>query len=107
VLKRWYEKDVAAGGLLGLATWTWQRGRPGDGGMIGDYWRPANDGLQVELSFSPGIFVGGGMPEYRQTLYDVRLTRGEQAVPFAELDAIHASEIIRDLDNLAPARDLP
>lgn len=110
-LDRWEGKDVAVGSLLGLAQWTWQRGSAGDGGMIGSYLKPANDGLVVEFGFSPGIFVGSGVaPEYRQTLDRVWISRssaGPQDAParFAELDAVHASELIRDLESLAPARE--
>jgi hypothetical protein len=113
-LDRWEGKDVAVGSLLGLAQWTWQRGSAGDGGMIGSYIKPANDGLVVEFGFSPGIFVGGGVaPEYRQTLDRVWIFRSgasPQDAParFADLDAVHASELIRDLESLAPAReDIP
>jgi hypothetical protein len=110
-LERWEGKDVAVGGLLGLAQWTWDRGSPGDGGMIESYCKTVNDGLLVGFGFSPGVFVGGGAaPEYRQTLGRVWITRrGDAPGPpprFADLDAVHASELIRDIESLAPAREL-
>ncbi|ROZ74310.1 DUF4132 domain-containing protein [Ramlibacter sp. WS9] len=111
VLTRWHDKDVACGSLLGLAQWTWQRGYAGDGGMISHYTKRANGGLVLSVSFSPGIYVAGGVPDYRQTLFDVYISRegGEGVQPssatFADLDPVHASELVRDLELLAPARD--
>jgi hypothetical protein len=108
-LARWAGKDVAVGSLLGLAQWNWQRGRAGNHGMIESYRRPANEGLEVAFDFSPGIFAGGGQPAYRQTLGQVRIIRAEGPSDppprFADLDAVHASELIRDLESLTPARD--
>lgn len=115
-LTRWSGKDVAAGSLLGLAQWKWQRGTRGHGGMIRHYEREANGGLTLMFEFSPGIFAGGGQPDYRQTLGKVRIFRTDnsecpESPPpdrpprFADLDAVHASELIRDLELLAPARD--
>lgn len=111
-IARWRGKDVAAGSLLGMAQWRWQRGRPGDGGMIESYWRNAGGDLVAEFDFSPGIFVGGGMPEYRQTLGELRLYRaddnGRAPATFGQLDAVEASELLREFETLAPARsDLP
>ena len=110
VLERWKDKDVGAGSLLGLAQRTWERGAPEDGGMICTYWRDAPGGLRVEFRFSPGIFAGGGMPEYRQTLDRAWIERtapapGANAPTFGDLDPIIASEVIRDLESLSPARD--
>ncbi|MBK7053080.1 MAG: hypothetical protein IPH54_21765 [Rhodoferax sp.] len=107
VLKRFEGQSVASGAIMSLQPWGWERGSPQDGGMICDYSRRSKDGLEVSISISPGIFVGGGQMEPRQDMGELWLLRhGEGTAPqrtsFDSLDPIFISEVLRDLSLLNP-----
>ena len=111
-LDRFNERDVATGAVIGLDQKGWERGRPQDGGMICDYWRHSSGGLRVSIGFGPGIFVGGGIHEARQSLGTLWCTRSVEGTPeapacFSELDPIIISEVLRDIDLLNPALATP
>jgi hypothetical protein len=66
----------------------------------------------MSLRFNPGIFVAGGMMEPRQSLEGLTLERrvaegSVGAVSFDALDALSASEMLRDIDLLNPALSSP
>ncbi|MBL8300055.1 MAG: DUF4132 domain-containing protein [Rhodanobacteraceae bacterium] len=106
VLVRWKNKVVPTGRILGLVNKGWRRGAAQDGGSIWYFTKPLSRRTVIELSFEPGIIVGlvGEHPE--QVLLDLRVgVPGDwggvqQAEPFSTLDAIAASEMIRDLEAL-------
>lgn len=105
-LSRWKDKIVATGRVLGLVNKGWRRGEAQDGGGIWYFTKPLTRNVVIELSFEPGIIVGlvGEYPE--QKLHDlqvgVQATWGgmQDAKPFSTLDAIAASELIRDMEAL-------
>lgn len=105
-LLRWKGLQVPTGRLLGLVERGWQRGRAQDGGSIWDFRKPLGDRRCIQLQFSPGIIVGLVHEFAEQTLEDVVVgptsPRGDlQALErFEVLDAITASELIRDLEGL-------
>jgi hypothetical protein len=97
-------RDVATGAVIGLLDQGWLRGPAEDGGMINRIERPLDDkGLSASLFLSPGMFVGRLSGEPRQQLGDVLLADATNAaVPFGRLDALTCSELLRDLQRLAP-----
>lgn len=111
-VKRFENRDVATGAVMGLDAKGWQRGGAEDGGMVREYARDAPGDLRITLRFSPGIFVGGGMMEPRQSLEWLTLERRSaegtvEAVSFDALDPVSASEMLRDIDLLNPALSQP
>jgi hypothetical protein len=107
ILKRFEGQSVASGAIMSLQPRGWERGHPQDGGMICDYSRRSKDGLEVSLSISPGLFIGGGMMEPRQDIGELWLRRHtEGAAPhrvgFGGLNPIFISEVLRDLSQLNP-----
>ena len=111
-IKRFENRDVATGAVIGLDQKGWERGGAEDGGMIREYTRDAPGDLRVTLRFSPGIFVAGGMMEPRQSLEWVTLARRSaegsvDALSFDALDPVSASEMLRDIDLLNPALSQP
>lgn len=107
-LSRFAGRDVATGAVIGLDKRGWERGEPQDGGMILDYWREQPKGQRVHIGICPGVFVGGGISEPRQTLENLWLERTDEdgracPVTFSNLDALFVSEVLRDLDLLNPA----
>ena len=106
VLKRFEGQSVASGAIMNLHARGWERGSPEDGGMICDYSRKSTNGLEVSISISPGIFIGGGQMEPRQDVGELHLVRHAEGVSqtatFSSLDAIFISEVLRDLTQLNP-----
>lgn len=95
---------VPTGKVLGLESRGWRRGEPQDGGGI--WWMQKNlpGELEARLSMDPGISVGMIAETPEQTLGEVELYgEGEWSAsgkPFGALDAIVASELVRDLESL-------
>ncbi|WP_313916420.1 DUF4132 domain-containing protein [Tahibacter sp.] len=105
-LERWKGKVVPTGRVLGLANKGWRRGAAQDGGGIWYFTKPLAGDLAIELSFEPGIIVGL-VDEYpQQTLLQLQVGRPSEwgdmqdTKPFATLDPIAASELIRDMQAL-------
>lgn len=106
LLARWKDKVVPTGRILGLVNKGWRRGEAQDGGGIWYFTKAITRDVVIELSFEPGIIVGlvGEYPE--QKLHELQV--GVQAAwggmqdakPFSTLDAIAASELIRDMEAL-------
>ena len=111
-VKRFENRDVATGAVIGLDQKGWERGGAEDGGMVREYARDAPGGLRITLRFSPGIFVAGGVLEARQSLEWLTLARRSaegtvEALSFDALDPVSASEMLRDIDLLNPALSQP
>jgi hypothetical protein len=108
VLTRWKGAKVPTGRILGLVNKAWRRGDAQDGGGIWYFTKPQGDGRVIELTFDPGIIVGYVDEEPEQNLGEV--TYGTETSwgglntdtqrEFGELDAISASELIRDMEAL-------
>ena len=97
---------MPTGRVLGLANKGWRRGQAQDGGGIWYFLKPLGAQKVIELYLDPGIIVGM-VDEYpEQELGEVKMgppgTWGEiqSPEPFSALDAISASELIRDLEAL-------
>lgn len=105
-LVRWKGTKVPTGKVLGLVNKGWRRGQAQDAGSIWAFYKPLGADKLIELHLDPGIIVGM-VDEYpEQTLGEVQVGKpsswGEVQDPevFGTLDAIAASELIRDLEAL-------
>ncbi|MDA7416250.1 WGR and DUF4132 domain-containing protein [Xenophilus arseniciresistens] len=105
-LERWKGAKVPTGRVLGLVNKGWRRGQAQDGGGIWYFLKPLGASKVIELYLDPGIIVGM-VDEYpEQELGEIKVgppgSWGEIQAPeaFSALDAISASELIRDLEAL-------
>lgn len=108
-LERWKDVKVPTGRVLGLANKGWRRGQAQDAGCIWYFSKPLGTARVIELSLDPGIIVGM-VDEYpEQTLGQVQVGKPsgwgdmQDAEALHQLDAISASELIRDMEGLRAA----
>lgn len=106
VLTRWKDKVVPTGRVLGLVNKGWRRGQAQDGGGIWYFIKPLQGEVVIELTLDPGIIVGL-VDEYpEQKLVDIQVGKTsawgdmQNPQPLSSLDAIAASELIRDMQAL-------
>lgn len=109
-LLRYKDKRVATGSVFGLENRLWRRGDPQDAGWIGWFTRRVAPDLEVHLDLDPGTVVGDIQYEPKQKLGALELRRpnswGDQGRRrWGELDAVIASEVLRDIDRLAELSD--
>lgn len=109
-ITRFKDKVVFVGSILGLNHRGWERGEVVDGTMFMSYSRWVDDEMHVDVELDPGSPIGDTSSEPRQRMPAVVFCRRDLSgndvpVPFADLDPIIASEVLRDLDLLAPARE--
>jgi predicted DNA-binding WGR domain protein len=109
-LTRFAHKTVATGSVLGLANRGWERGQAQDAGWVGEFTKRLGDGLEACADLDPGTIVGDLSYEPKQKIPTVTLRkRGtygtDGLVPFGQLDPILASEVLRDLELLAPVTE--
>jgi hypothetical protein len=104
-LDRWVGKTLPTVKLFGLDSRGWRRGMVEDGGVGTAYVR-AIGGYEAYLSLDPGIFTGMIDEEPEQTLGSVTLHRVRSwnvaGVNFGSLPQVAVSELLRDLNWLAP-----
>ena len=105
-LSRWVKAKVPTGRVLGLVNKGWRRGQAQDAGCIWYFTKPLGADRVIELHLDPGIIVGM-VDEYpEQELGEVQVGKpsawGDMQNPEAigRLDAISASELIRDMEGL-------
>ncbi|WP_086838786.1 DUF4132 domain-containing protein [Amycolatopsis kentuckyensis] len=106
-LKRFENRTVPTGKLLGLTKRGWHRGPVLDNGLEGWLLRPTPGGGAVVVNLDPGILVGLPAEEPEQKLTDIWLDeKGEGAWSpqgtraFGELDPVTASELLAELTDL-------
>ncbi|MET8851244.1 DUF4132 domain-containing protein [Amycolatopsis sp. NPDC004625] len=106
-LKRFENRTVPVGKLLGLTQRGWVRGPVRDNGIEHEILRPLPGGGAVVVNLEPGIAVGLPAEEPEQTLTAIRLdepatgTRASRGTRvFGELDPVTASELITELAEL-------
>jgi hypothetical protein len=107
-LDRFKGRKVATGKVLGLERRGWRRGDPQDAGIQGWMERILPGNRAVVVSLDPGIPIGMVNEWPEQVLEDVwinnsptgdwRPTKGR--VQMGQLDAVTASELLRDLDEV-------
>ncbi|WP_167076608.1 DUF4132 domain-containing protein [Massilia aquatica] len=105
-LLRWDGVLAATGSIMGLAKWGWRRGRTHERSCANDFSKPMAGAGVAQLNFEPGILISAIDAHPEQTLKLVlfgsadRREHLQQAVPLAQLDAVEASELIRDIEHL-------
>ena len=109
-IDRYKDKVVATGSVMGLVNRGWERGQAQDAGWVGEFSKRVGDGLQVDLQIDPGTVVGDLSYEPKQKLPSLSLRRANTwddtgLVKFSALDPILASEVLRDVELLAPMKD--
>jgi hypothetical protein len=109
-LTRFMDKTVATGSVMGLVNRGWQRGQAQDAGWVGEFTKVMDNDLEVDLALDPGTVVGDMSYEPKQKLPTVTLRRRgsydkDGLKPFSVLDPILISEVLRDIEMLAPAKD--
>ncbi|MFI0447429.1 DUF4132 domain-containing protein [Actinomadura sp. 6N118] len=107
-LARFHDVTVPVGRLVGMERRGWQRGSAEDNGIQVSVLRELPGGAALVISLDPGIVVGdiGYWPEQR--IERVWLNQGtdlswrteSRPLPFSELDAVTASEVLADLVEL-------
>ncbi|MFC5003229.1 DUF4132 domain-containing protein [Dactylosporangium cerinum] len=107
-LTRFAGRKVPTTTLLGLERRGWQRGVPQDAGVQGWIWRPTPTGRAVVIDLNPGIPIGAFDISPEQEVTTVWLNHRawgdwlpqHLTLPFAELDDVTASEVLRDLTDI-------
>jgi predicted DNA-binding WGR domain protein len=110
-ITRYAAKTVATGSVMGLVNRGWERGQAQDAGWIGWFSKAVGDGLQVDLQLDPGTVVGDMSYEPKQTFPALTLRKTgswDQSgqVAFERLHPIVVSEVLRDVELLAPFKDV-
>ncbi len=107
-LPRFEGRTVLSGALLGLVNRGWQRNGVHDNGIETSLSKALPDGRWLSVTLDPGLYVGAPNEYPEQTLQEVWLgARPGEYYPgapnpyrFADLDALTASELLTDLDQL-------
>ncbi|WP_033218837.1 DUF4132 domain-containing protein [Kitasatospora phosalacinea] len=108
-LRRFEGHTVPVGRLLGMTGRGWLRGQPQDAGVERWFHKPLPDGRHLVLALDPGIAVGMVNEFGEQTFTTVWLddapgdywpNRRRSRGPLADLDAVTASELLRELQEL-------
>jgi Domain of unknown function (DUF4132) len=108
-ITRFEHKVVATGSVVGLINRGWERGEAEDG-WVGRVSKRVSENLEVELELDPGTIVGDISHQPKQKLPGITLrkvgTWGDDGrVTFDQLHPIIASEVLRDVELLAPYKD--
>jgi len=109
-LTRFADKVVATGSILGLVNRGWERGQAQDGGWVGEFSKMVGYDLQVDVQLDPGTCVDEMSYEPKQRMPQLTLRRrgsydASGLVPCSLLDPIVCSEVLRDLELLAPVKE--
>ena len=111
-ITRFAAKTVATGSVMGLVNRGWERGTAQDGGWVGDFSKRLSDTELAVATLDPGTVVGEMNYEPRQRITEITVHRvGRDSwdwgppLPLAGLGAVAASELLRDIDLLAPYKD--
>ncbi|MDO9436654.1 DUF4132 domain-containing protein [Hydrogenophaga sp.] len=110
VITRFAHKTVSIGSIMGLLNRGWQKGEAQNAGWIGWFVKGVGDGLEIHLELDPGTVVGDISMEPKQCVPSIVLLQTDQwgkqsPVGFERLDPITLSEVLRDVDVLAPVQD--
>ena len=106
-LTRFAARQVASTALMGLIQHGWERCAPQDAGIVWGFTKPLGPRLHLHLALDPGLSIGAPDIHPVQTLPRLTLNRqrddygGKAELPFNTLNGIQASEILRDVSELA------
>jgi hypothetical protein len=106
-LTRFKDKVVATGSVMGLINRGWERGAAQDGGWVGHFSKQIDDQHEVQIGLDPGTVVGDVSYEPKQRIPDVVFRKSgtwdqQGLVKFSSLDPVMVSEVLRDLELMAP-----
>jgi Domain of unknown function (DUF4132) len=109
-ITRYEHKLVATGSVMGLINRGWERGLAQDAGWVGGFSKRVGENLEVELELDPGTIVGDLTFEPKQKLPGITLRRAgtwdqDGLLNFEQLHPIVASEVLRDVELLAPFKE--
>jgi hypothetical protein len=109
-LTRFKDKVVATGAVMGLINRGWERGAAEDGGWVGYFSKPIDNEHVVQLALEPGMVVGDVSYEPKQKLPTLTLRKAgtwdtQGVVPFATMDPVVLSEVLRDVELMAPFKE--
>jgi hypothetical protein len=109
-LTRFKDKVVATGTVMGLINRGWERGAAQDAGWVGHFSKAVDDQHEVQLALEPGTVVGDLSFEPKQQLPSLTLRKSgtwdnHGEVPFATLDPVILSEVLRDIELMAPFKE--
>ncbi len=109
VLTRFASRVLNTASVMGLAHRGWE-GVAHGGGWLGEYRKPLGEEHQVTVQLTPGTIMGNPTHEPRQKLPTVTLSERNRydanaQLKFGSLDTILVSEILRDLELLALAKN--
>jgi predicted DNA-binding WGR domain protein len=109
-IKRFADKQVASGSVMGLVNRGWERGQAQDAGWVGWFTRRVGEGLTAQLDLDPGLSIGDPSYAPKQRLPGIVLRKtgtwdNQGLVNFERLDPIIASELLRDVALLAPLKE--
>ena len=104
-----FARTATSGGVLGLVNRGWRKGEA-ESGCVSWLHRLLPDGLEAMLQLDPGLRVGEFDAAETQHLPSLVLRQAGagwygEAVPFGRLTTMAVSELLRDIDLLAPAQD--
>ncbi len=98
-LTRFVGRKVAIGSLVGMESRGWRKDDlTTESGRFAEVVRPLADGCRARMSFAPGAWLGDVKTEPVQTLEAIDL---EGRANWGEIDAILASEVLRDVARMA------
>ena len=106
-IKRYADNVVSTGSVMGLLNRGWERDGPMDGGWVSRFSKRIGAGLELRLELDPGTLIGVPNEEPKQRIPSVTLRQAgtwgdEGRRSFEQLDPITTSELLRELDLLAP-----
>jgi predicted DNA-binding WGR domain protein len=106
-IERFQGRRVTSGSVLGLVNRDWQRGEAVKADLVDSFRKRLPAGLEAVLWLDPGVHLSDPSAEPEQTLPALVFRRqgarhDGDPVELAGLDPILVSEIIRDVDALAP-----
>jgi predicted DNA-binding WGR domain protein len=106
-ISRFKDKVVATPSLMGLIGRGWERCAAEDGGWVGAFEKRMGGTLVAELHMDPGTIIGEMNYEPRQKIPTITLRRAgtwdkDGLVKYAELGPVLASELLRDVELIAP-----
>lgn len=109
VLTRFASRVLNTASVMGLANRGWEIVEYG-GGWLGEYRKLLGEEHQVTVQLTPGTIMGNPTHEPRQKIPTVTLSErnrydANSELKFGSLDAIVVSEILRDLELLALAKN--
>jgi predicted DNA-binding WGR domain protein len=109
-IKRYAAKVISTGSVMGLVNRGWERGVAMDGGWVCGFSKRVGTGLEVRLELDPGTAIGDPSYAPKQRIPSLTLRQAgiwgdEGRRGFEQLDAIVISELLRDVDLLAPLVD--